>query len=278
MRSLVVLFAVIAVAFAAPQLFVQPPNTPAVVLDPLGRPLDTAEVASARALHYQAKALEGHFLKKRSIGHAVTYSVPAAVSHQSRVDVHTSPAVVAAAPVVSVPVVAEPVVESRALYTAPAATVYAGSAVSHQSRVDVRTSPAVVATSPVVSAPAVVAQPALVEARSVYAAPAATVYSGGSAVSHQSRVDVRTSPAVVASAPVVAHPAVVAAPAVVAEPAVVEARAVYAAPAVTYAGGAVSHQSRVVVQSSPAVYSEHVVAPVVEARSVWAPSVYTSVW
>ncbi|XP_053606959.1 cuticle protein 16.5-like [Plodia interpunctella] len=172
MSPLVVLFAVIAAAAAAPQFLVQPP------------------------LHYQAHAF-GHILKKRSIGHAVAYSLPSAVSHQSRVDVHSSPAVVTTA--VAAPVVAEPaVVEARALYAAPA-FYSAGSAVSHQSRVDVHSSPAVVAAAPVVAASPVVAARAVapvVEARSLYA-PAATVYAGGSAVTHQSRVDVKSSPAVV---------------------------------------------------------------------------------
>lgn len=206
MRSLVVLFAVAAVAVAAPQY---------VALDVLGRPIEPVEVVAARALHYQAKALTGHILKKRSVGHAVAYSVPSAVSHQSRVDVRTSPAVVES-------VVAAPVV-----------------------------------------------QPAVVEARTVYAAPAAAaVYTPASAVSHQSRVDVRTSPAVAVP---VAH-------SVIAEP--VLARSVYTPAATVYAGGAaVTHQSRVDLQSSPAVVTEEVVAPaVVEARSVWAPTVYTSTW
>ncbi|XP_026762796.2 uncharacterized protein LOC113521467 [Galleria mellonella] len=172
MRSLVVLIAVIAATAAAPQYLVQP-YSPLVELN-------TAQVAYPT--HIQT-----HILKKRSVV-PVAYSVPSAVSHQSRVDVRTSPAVVATAPVVEsvvAPVVAEPaVVEARAFYPAPAA-------VSHQSRVDVRASPAVV--SPVVASRAVVAQP--VVARSYV--PTGTVYAGGSAVTHQSRVDVETSPAIV---------------------------------------------------------------------------------
>ncbi|KAM3966310.1 uncharacterized protein ACR2FA_012614 [Aphomia sociella] len=189
MRPLVVLFAVIAASLAAPQYLVQQAYSPAVVLDPVGP-----------ALHYQARALHGHILKKRSVV-PVAYSVPSAVSHQSRVDVHTSPAVVATAPVVAEPAV----IEARAIYAAPAA-------VSHQSRVDVRTSPAVVTpvVAPVVESRAVLAEP--VVARSYV--PAATVYAGGSAVTHQSRVDVETSPAVVTQE--------------VIGPAIVDARSVYA--------------------------------------------------
>ncbi|XP_068618579.1 cuticle protein 38-like [Battus philenor] len=139
----------------------------------------------------------------------------------------------------------------------------------------------------VVAAP-IVAEP-LVEARAVYAspevyAPSATVYSSGSAVSHQSRVDVRTSPAVYASAP-----AVVASPTVVETAPVVGARALYSAPLYA-APAAVSHQYRYDVRTSPAVVSEQVLAPVVvdqqlvsapsviDARSIWSPSLYASAW
>ncbi|OWR52794.1 cuticular protein hypothetical 15 precursor [Danaus plexippus plexippus] len=52
----------------------QPPNSPAVVLDGVnGVPLDTPEVVAARAAHYQAKALNVHHLKKRSVS-PVSYS------------------------------------------------------------------------------------------------------------------------------------------------------------------------------------------------------------
>lgn len=77
-----------------------------------------------------------HYLYKRSLGH---YAIPAAVSHQSRVDVVSSPAVVSHA-------VATPVI-------APAPVVAAvPAAVSHQSRVDLHSSPAVVAQTAVVPA------------------------------------------------------------------------------------------------------------------------------
>ncbi|XP_059053824.1 uncharacterized protein LOC131848086 [Achroia grisella] len=187
MRRLVVFIALFAAAVAAPQYLVHPAYSPGVELEALGSLLDTAEFTYPRAL-------QGHILKKRSVL-PVSYSLPSAVSHQSRVDVRTSPAVVATAPVVqnvvAAPVVGEPaIVEARAVYSAPVA-------VSHQSRVDVRATPAVVApvvaSRAVVPPPAVVAQP--IVARSYI--PASTVYAGGSAVTHQSRIDVETSPAVV---------------------------------------------------------------------------------
>ncbi|XP_026316970.1 uncharacterized protein LOC113228045 [Hyposmocoma kahamanoa] len=105
-----------------------------------------------------AVAVGAPHVEKRSIAVPLTYAaVPTAVSHQSRVDIHSSPAVVAAAPV---SYVAEPVV-ARAVYAAPVSTVYVGgAAVSHQSRVDIRSSPAY--SQQVVA-------PAVVEARSVYA-------------------------------------------------------------------------------------------------------------
>lgn len=106
-----------------------------------------------------AVAVGAPHVEKRSVAVPLAYAaVPAAVSHQSRVDIHNSPAVVAAAPV---SYVAEPLV-AHAVYAAPASTVYVGgAAVSHQSRVDVHSSPAVVAQQ--------VIAPAVVEARSVYA-------------------------------------------------------------------------------------------------------------
>ncbi|XP_028167220.1 cuticle protein 38-like [Ostrinia furnacalis] len=237
--------------------------------------------------------------------------VPSAVSHQSRVDVHSSPAVVTqyvAEPVVATHVVAEPVVEARAVYAAPAA-------VSHQSRVDVRSSPAVVASVPVVASAPVV-EPVVAYA----AAPVSTVYAGGSAVSHQSRVDVQSSPAVVSEhlvAPVVEARSVL-------TPAVYNgAHSVYGAGAYGHgvssiygahaglglshghllkkrslahvyapvahvahiAPSAVSHQSRVDVISKPAVVSEVVSAPVAVAHAVpsvsyahVAPLAHSAVW
>lgn len=105
-----------------------------------------------------AVAVGAPHVEKRSIAVPLTYAtVPTAVSHQSRVDIHSSPPVVAAAPV---SYIAGPVV-ARAVYAAPASTVYVGGeAVSHQSRVDIRSSPAYVQQ---------VVAPAVVEARSVYA-------------------------------------------------------------------------------------------------------------
>ncbi|CAH0729680.1 unnamed protein product, partial [Brenthis ino] len=156
----------------------------------------------------EEKPLDDRVLDKRSIGHivysntgtglvetylephfsyavpAAAYVVPSAVSHQSRVDVHSSPAIVSTK--------TKP--ESVLVATVPSAyvpTVYSGaSAVSHQSRVDIKSSPAIVteqvlqptyfATSHLVQAPAVFEEaPTVVDARSLYGAPVATVYSSG---------------------------------------------------------------------------------------------------
>ncbi|CAH2091254.1 unnamed protein product [Euphydryas editha] len=178
-------------------------------------------------------------------GVPTVYSAPAAVSHQSQVNVHSSQAVVSTAPaVVAARAVVEPVntvVSAPAVVTPVQTVVAAPAAVSHQSRVDVRTSaPKYVATGPVVvaktfePAESVVVNPTLVNV-----APATTVYSGGAAVSHQSRVDVKSSPAVITEHVVepayVATPVVEAVPTVVeAAPAVVDARSVYVAPASTF--------------------------------------------
>ncbi|KAL4707730.1 hypothetical protein ACJJTC_014911 [Scirpophaga incertulas] len=192
MKQMVVLFALAAVACGSLVPVAQPPHHPAVVLDPHGRPLDTAEVIGARALHLQAKALEGHYAPLAHsvvapVAHAhsvvapLAHSVvaaPAAVSHQSRVDVRTSPAVVSHAvhaPVLAHAVHAAPVLahaapvlghsayglaghghllKKRSLsHIAYHAPIVAPSAVSHQSRVDVISSPAVVshAVAPVVA-------------------------------------------------------------------------------------------------------------------------------
>ncbi|CAG5025680.1 unnamed protein product [Parnassius apollo] len=325
MKSLVVFFALAAVACGSIIPWAQPVHHSAIVLDPHGRPLDTAEVINARALHLQAKALEGHgalvhaavapvavapvvhsvvaapaavshqsrvdvrhspavvtahtapvvgvhsayapllglsvglaghghLLKKRSLSHYV-YTVPQAVSHQSRVDVVSSPAVVSHA-------VAAPVVAHTAY--APVAHAIAPAAVSHQSRVDVRTSPAVVTAH---AAPIVAVHSAyapllghsvgfaghghLLKKRSL----SHYVYTAPEAVSHQSRVDVRTSPAVVShaiAAPVVAHTA-------------------YAPVAHAIAPAAVTHQSRVDVRTSPAVVAHSVLAAPLTYGVVAAP-------
>ncbi|KAJ8713427.1 hypothetical protein PYW07_013797 [Mythimna separata] len=149
MNSLVVLFALVAVAVAAPSaktdkrsighLVYSVPSAPVGVVQVSEPVVATRTVAVAPAL----------------------YTGASAVSHQSRVDVHSSPAVVTS---YSAPVVAEQVVAAPAVYAAPYAAVYsAPSAVSHQSRVDYRSSPAVVSHQ--------VVSPAVVDARSVYAAP-----------------------------------------------------------------------------------------------------------
>ncbi|XP_060802463.1 cuticle protein 16.5-like [Amyelois transitella] len=85
-----------------------------------------------------------------------------------------------------------------------------------------------------------------------YAAPAITSYAAPAAVSEQSRIDIKSSPAVVATAAVapvtrtfISEPIAVAAPTVVAAPA-----------------AAVSHQSRVEVKSAPAVINTVATAPI----------------
>nr|XP_026486822.1 cuticle protein 38-like isoform X2 [Vanessa tameamea] len=246
MQSLVVFFALAAVACGSIIPLAQPAHHPALVLDPHGRPLDTAEVINARAIHLQAKALEpvGH-AAYAPLAHAAVVAAPiahsaiiapavvaapaAAVSHQSRVDVRTSPAIVAhAAPIVA----AAPVLGAHSLgapwlghsahglvahglaghghylkkrslgHIAYSAPILAPSAVSHQSRVDVISSPAIVSHA--------VAAPVLSHA---VAAPVVAHAIAPAAVSHQSRVDVRTSPAItVAAVAPVAHSVVAAAP------------------------------------------------------------------
>ncbi|XP_077290654.1 uncharacterized protein LOC143914340 [Arctopsyche grandis] len=96
----------LAVAHHAPLALAH--HTPAVVLGAHGVPLETADVVAAKALHFQAHALANHhYLHKRSLlASPLAYTTiavgPSAVSHQSRVDVHSSPLVHAyAAPVVS---------------------------------------------------------------------------------------------------------------------------------------------------------------------------------
>ncbi|KAI8426351.1 hypothetical protein MSG28_005204 [Choristoneura fumiferana] len=346
MRSMVVLFALASVACGSLLPLAQPPHHPALVLDPHGRPLDTAEVIGARALHLQAKALEhhaplvhasrvdvisspavvshavhgapvlahaapllgahslgysahglaahglaghGHWLKKRSLGHyalatPVYAHAPSAVSHQSRVDVVSSPAVVSHA-VHAAPVLA------HAVHTPVVAHAIAPAAVSHQSRVDVHSSPAVVSHSvlaapvhsvvaaPLHSAHSLVGAHSLIGAHSLLGAHsglshghwlkkrslfswAPVAHSVPAAVSHQSRVDVISSPAVVShavhAAPVVAH----AAPLIA-----------HAAPVVAHvAPSAVSHQSRVDVISSPTHVSH--VAPLAHS-AVWTAPLST---
>lgn len=85
--------------------------------------------------------------------------------------------------------------------------------------------------------------------------PVETNYVGGSAVSHQSRVDVKSYPSVVSE---------YVAPAVVETvPSVVDARSVYLTPTLYHDAPAVSQQSRVDIKSSPAVVSHQVVSPAV---------------
>lgn len=276
MKTLVVFFAVTAVACGSLVPLAQPPHHSAVVLDPHGRPLETADVINARAVHLQAKALEHDASYVHAVVTPVAYSVaapishivptvyaaPAAVSHQSRVDVRTSPTIVSHS--VSAPVIA------HAAYTSPllahstldiaehghllkkrsvAAYAVAPAAVSQQSRVDVISSPAFLTHSvatPVVSH--------FVEVPAVAVAPAA--------VSHQSRVDVRSSPAVVAHA--IAPFAVYGAHAV-SHGHLLKKRSLAAVvtPVVHTVPSAVSHQSRVDVISKPGVVAHEVVSPVI---------------
>ncbi|XP_047534589.1 cuticle protein LPCP-23-like [Vanessa atalanta] len=322
MHSLVVFFALAAVAYGSIIPLAQPAHHPALVLDPHGRPLDTAEVINARAIHLQAKALEpvGH-AAYAPLAHAAVVAAPiahsaivapavvaapaAAVSHQSRVDVRTSPAivahaapVVAAAPVLGAHSLAAPwlghsahglvahglaghghYLKKRSLgHIAYSAPILAPSAVSHQSRVDVISSPAIVSHA--------VAAPVLSHA---VAAPVVAHAIAPAAVSHQSRVDVRTSPAItVAAVAPVAHSVVAATPLISAHSYaspllgysahglshLIKRRSlghlVYSAPVV--APAAVSHQSRVDVISSPAIVS-HAVATPVFSHAVAAPIV-----
>lgn len=316
---LVVFLALASVACGSYVPLAQPAHHAALVLDPHGRPLDTAEVINARAIHLQAKALEGHGALVHAaapvaiapVAHSVVaapavVAVPAAVSHQSRVDIRTSPAYVTAhaTPVLAAHSAYAPLLghsahglaahglaahglaahghllQKRSLghisYAAPVIThSIAPAAVSHQSRVDVHTSPASV--SHAYAAPVVAHAVAPVVAHAI--APAA--------VSHQSRVDVRTSPAVVAHAAIapVAH-AVVAAPlAHIAAPIhginsgyayaghghLLKKRSlghVIAPVAIAHAPAAVSHQSRVDVVSRPAIVTHTVTAPVLAHAAV----------
>lgn len=106
-----------------------------------------------------------------------------------------------------------------------------------------------------------------------YAAPAIAV--APAAVSHQSRVDIKSSPGVVAtevvaplSRSVITDQAIVAAPAAYAAP------TVYTAPLIT-APAAVSSQSRVDIKSSPAIVSTVAVAPAAYS-AISAPVVYSA--
>lgn len=256
MNTLVVLFAVASVACGSVVQLAQPAHHPALVLDPHGRPLDTAEVINARNLHLQAKALEHAPLY--SVAPLAHYGAPLAVSHQSRYDAHASPLLAHSA---------LHLLKKRSLgvvaYAAP-------SAVSHQSRVDVISSPAVVSH-------AAYAAPVLSHAYAV--APAA-------AVSHQSRVDYRSSPALVshayAAAPVLSHAAplsysVLASP--YAHSALSHGHYLKKRSLSNFLGSwthavpaAVSHQSRVDVRTSPAVFSHAVAAPVVSHAVYAAPA------
>lgn len=82
-------------------------------------------------------------------GPAITYSapliaaVPAAVSHQSRLDIKSSPAIVSTAAVA--PIAVRTALAQPTVFAAPAAVV-APAAVSSQSRLDIKSTPAVTST------------------------------------------------------------------------------------------------------------------------------------
>ncbi|CAH0694185.1 unnamed protein product [Spodoptera exigua] len=100
-------------------------------------------------------------------------------------------------------------------------------------------------TSPIVSTPLAYAAPAYYSAPALYTAPAA--------VSSQSRLDIKSSPAVVTTSIEPIARTVISEPAVVAAPAVLSA---------AIAPAAVSSQSRIDIKSSPAITSTVVSAPV----------------
>lgn len=231
---MVVLFALCAVACSSVVPLAQPAYHSALVLDPHGRPLDTAEVINARALHLQAKALDGHYGHASVVApyaHSVAVApaviaAPAAVSHQSRVDVRHSPAIVSQAVVAPAYAHAAPLYAHASPLLAHSALGYAGHYLHKRSL-----------------------------GHYAYAAPA--LVAAPSAVSHQSRVDVISSPAVVShavAAPVLAH----------------------AAPVVAVAPAAVSHQSRVDVRSSPAIVAHAAVAPISYAAPYYGHGYYNS--
>ncbi|CAH1638738.1 unnamed protein product [Spodoptera littoralis] len=103
-------------------------------------------------------------------------------------------------------------------------------------------------TSPIISTPLAYAAPAY------YSAP--TLYSAPAAVSSQSRLDIKSSPAVVTTSiePI--------ARTVISEPALVDAPTILPAPIAPIAPAAVSSQSRIDIKSSPAITSTVISAPV----------------
>ncbi|XP_031768710.1 cuticle protein LPCP-23-like [Galleria mellonella] len=267
MKSMVVLFAIATVACGSLIPVAQPPHHPAIVLDPHGRPLDTAEVINARAVHLQAKVLEDHqapLVHAAPVAHAVVapavVAAPAAVSHQARIDVHSSPAIVsqAYAPLLSHAISGEHLLKKRSL--AHITPIIASSAVSHQSRIDVVSSPAVVShaiATPVishaVSTPVVAASTYSIWDAPIHSALADLSLSHGHILKKRSLGEI-LAPTVLShslASPVVSH--------------------AIAAPVVAIAPSAVSHQSRVDIRSSPAVVTHSVVAPV---HSIWNAPIY----
>ncbi|XP_041968421.1 cuticle protein 16.5-like [Aricia agestis] len=172
--------AVFAPSFIAPSTYI----TRAPLVTGYAAPLATTYSVAAPLTTAIASPFYGaHFIKKRSV--AAVYAAPAAVSHQSRVDIKSTPAVAytsysapltyAAAPVFSTPIVsaarfvsAAPIAYSHLIKKRSlAVTAYvAPSAVSHQSRVDFKSNPAIETTYTSYAAPLTYAAPAV-----SYAAP-----------------------------------------------------------------------------------------------------------
>ncbi|XP_013140069.1 PREDICTED: uncharacterized protein LOC106104537 [Papilio polytes] len=126
MNSLVVLFSLMAVATAKPSHLVAFPGAPSAYTSESRVDVHSSPSIVTSAAHLQAKALaEGHFIHKRSaalVASVLGAVAPVASSHQSRVDIKSSPAVVstyASAPVLSTYAAAP------FAYTAPLARVAA---------------------------------------------------------------------------------------------------------------------------------------------------------
>ncbi|TKX27969.1 calphotin-like [Spodoptera litura] len=100
-------------------------------------------------------------------------------------------------------------------------------------------------TSPIISTPLAYAAPAYYSAPALYSAPAA--------VSSQSRLDIKSSPAVVTTSIEPIARTVISEPAIVAPPSILPA---------AIAPAAVSSQSRIDIKSSPAITSTVISAPV----------------
>ncbi|KAJ0178336.1 hypothetical protein K1T71_006159 [Dendrolimus kikuchii] len=188
-----------------------------------------------------AAAKPSHLLASDVLGASLIAAAPAAVSHQSRVDIKSSPAVITTAAVAPIAYTAPAAIAAPVAYAAPAAiatpVAYAApAAVSQQSRIDIKTSPAI--TSTIVSSPVAYSavSPAFVKTAAVTSAIAA--------------------PALIKSAAFV--PGTIAAPAVVLDaPAVLAARTAHF----------VSNDLHLIKKRSAPVLSSHIVTPVVTTYS-----------